>query len=163
MEKNMMPGEKRMELQNVLQEMEQHVTNASRIPLTGKVMVDGDMILEFIDKIYATLPDELKQAQQVLAQSDKLLENVEQQGKRILAEAREQAAYLVTQTEVHQEAQQIGREIVKRAEQEASDLQRGALLYADDILQQLEQNLEKLIFSVKRNREDLRSYPGPNN
>jgi len=151
-----------MELHNVLQEMEQHVTNASRIPLTGKVMVDGDMILEFIDKIHATLPDELKQAQQVLSQSDKLLENVEQQGKRILAEAREQASHLVTQTEVHQQALRQGREIIKQAEQAAEDLQRGALLYADDVLQQLEQNLEKLIFSIKRNREELRTYPGPN-
>jgi len=151
-----------MELHNVLQEMEQHVTSASRIPLTGKVMVDGDMILEFIDKIHATLPDELKQAQQVLSQSDKLLENVEQQGKRILAEAREQASHLVTQTEIHQQALRQGREIIKQAEQAGEDLQRGALLYADDVLQQLEQNLEKMIFSVKRNREDLRTYSGPN-
>ena len=150
-----------MELHKILQDMEQHVTNASRIPLTGKVMVDGDMILEFIDKIHATLPDELKQAQQVLEQSDKLLESVETQGKRILTEARDQAAQLVAREEVYQEALRQGREIVHKAEEAAAELQRDALLWSDDILQQLENNLEKLIVSIKQNREDLRNYHGP--
>ena len=150
-----------MELHNVLRDMEQHVSNASRIPLTGKVMVDGDMILEFIDKIHATLPDELKQAQQVLSQSDKLLESVETQGKRILTEARDQAAKLVTQEEVYQEALRQGKDIVHKAENAAAELQRDALLWSDDILQQLEHNLEKLIMSIKQNREDLRNYHGP--
>ncbi|MCL1905791.1 MAG: hypothetical protein FWG06_02145 [Clostridiales bacterium] len=150
-----------MELYSVLQEMEQHVSGASRIPLTGKVMVDGDMILEFIDKIHATLPDELKQAQEVLAQSDKLLESVETQGKRILAEARDQAAQMVTREEVYQEALRQGQEIVHQAEDAAAALQRDALLWSDDILQQLEHNLEKLIVSIKQNREDLRNYRGP--
>jgi F0F1-type ATP synthase membrane subunit b/b' len=147
-----------MELHNVLRDMEQHVTNASRIPLTGKVMVDGDMILEFIDKIHATLPDELKQAQQVLSQSDKLLESVEIQGKRILTEARDQAAKLVTQEEIYKEALRQGNEIVHQAEKAADELQRDALLCSDDILQQLEHNLEKVIVSIKQNREDLRNY-----
>ena len=150
-----------MELHNVLQEMEQHVTNASRIPLTGKVMVDGDMILEYIDKIHANLPDELKQAQQVLAQSDKLLESVETQGKRILTEARDQAAQLVTKEEVYQEALRQGREIVHQAEETAAALQRDALLWSDDVLLQLENNMEKLINSIKQSREDLRHYRGP--
>ncbi|MCL1816086.1 MAG: hypothetical protein FWG43_00605 [Clostridiales bacterium] len=150
-----------MELHNILQDMEQHVSSASRIPLTGKVMVDGDMILEFIDKIHATLPEELKQAQQVLAQSDKLLESVETQGKRILSEAREHAAQLVTREEVYQEALRQGQEIVHKAEDAAADLQRDALLWSDDILKQLEHNLDKLVVSIKQNREDLRNYRGP--
>jgi F0F1-type ATP synthase membrane subunit b/b' len=150
-----------MDLLKVLQDMEQHVTNASRIPLTGKVMVDGDMILEFIDKIHATMPEELKQAQQVLAQSDKLLESVEIQGKRILSEARDQAAQLVTREEVYKEALSQGKDIIHKAEDAAAGLQRDAMLWSDDILQQLEHNLEKLVLSIKQNREDLRNYRGP--
>ena len=150
-----------MELHQVLRDMEEHVTGASRIPLTGKVMVDGDMILEFIDKIHASLPEELKQAQQVLSQSDKLLESVETQGKRILSDAREQAAQLITKEQVYQDALRQGNEMVRKAEDAAAELQRDALLWADDIWQQLEHNLEKLIISIKENREDLRNYRGP--
>ena len=66
----------KVEIEDILRELEEHITGASRIPLTGKVLVDGDVVLEYVDKIYAVLPEELKQAKQVLEQSDKLLESM---------------------------------------------------------------------------------------
>jgi hypothetical protein len=50
---------------------------------------------------------------------------------------------------------------VRKAEEAAAGLQRDALLWSDDILQQLERNLEKLVLSIKQNRDDLRNYRGP--
>ena len=148
-----------MELHKILQEMEEHVANASRIPLTGKVMVDGDMILEFIDKIQASLPYELKQAQQILDQRDMIIEGALNQGKRIEAESREHASQLVTETEVYREATRRAETMYGEAKQGAMEIKREALMYSDDIFHQLEVNLERIIFSIKKNREDLRNYP----
>ncbi len=148
-----------MEIHKVLQEMEEHITNASRIPLTGKVMVDGDLILEFIDKIHVSLPEELKRAQEVLKHSDKLMESMESQGKLILNDAREQADKLVLDTEIYQLALRKGEEIIRQAEANAAALQQDSLIWSDDVLHQLELNLEKVIYSIKQNREDLRKYP----
>ncbi len=148
-----------MEIHKVLQEMEEHITNASRIPLTGKVMVDGDLILEFIDKIHVSLPEELKRAQEVLKHSDKLMESMESQSKLILSDAREQADKLVLDTEVYQLALRRGEEVMRQAEANAASLQQDSLIWSDDVLHQLELNLEKVIFSIKQNREDLRRYP----
>ena len=78
-------------LATILKELETTITSASRVPLSGKVLVDGDAVLDVVDKIYAALPDELKQAQKVLEHSDKLLESVEGQSKRIINDARQQA------------------------------------------------------------------------
>ena len=63
----------KVEIEDVLKEMEEAITGASRIPLSGKVLVDGDALLECIDKIYAMMPEEIKQAQQVLETTDKKL------------------------------------------------------------------------------------------
>ena len=148
-----------MELHKILQEMEEHVANASRIPLTGKVMVDGDMILEFIDKIHASLPYELKQAQQILEQRDVIVEGALSQSKRIEVEAREQASHLTTETEVYREAVRCSEALFAEAKRDTAEMRREALMYSDDIFHQLEVNLEKLIFSIKKNREGLRNYP----
>ena len=51
----------KVEIEDVLKEMEEAITGASRIPLSGKVLVDGDALLECIDKIYAMMPEEIKQ------------------------------------------------------------------------------------------------------
>ena len=52
----------------LLQEVEDMVSNASRVPLTGKVLVDGDVVLQYVDKLHAALPDEVRQAQQIISQ-----------------------------------------------------------------------------------------------
>ena len=50
----------------LLQDLESYIEKCSRVPLTGKIMAEGDFILETIDKINAILPEEMKQAKQVL-------------------------------------------------------------------------------------------------
>jgi hypothetical protein len=147
----------KVEIEEILKELEAAVTNASRIPLTGKVLVDGDLVLECVDKMYAVLPEELKQARQVLEQSDKLLESVEGQGKRIIEEARTQANRMIMESEIMQEAQYQAAEVQSRAEQAAFELRQESINYADDLLQQLELNLEKAVYSIKKSREDLKA------
>ncbi|MEG1500364.1 MAG: ATPase [Clostridiales bacterium] len=145
-------------IENILGEMEESIAGASRIPLTGKVLIDGDLVLEYVDKIYAVLPEELKQARQVLDQSDKLLESMESQGKRILDDARRQSASLVQESEIVKEAQLQAEQLRLSAEKDANDFQQEAVNYADDLLQQLEMNLEKAIFTIRKSREDLKTY-----
>ncbi|MDD2220925.1 MAG: hypothetical protein PHN35_03090 [Clostridia bacterium] len=146
----------RVEIENILKELEDAITNASRIPLTGKVLVDGDMVLEFVDRIYAILPEELKQAKQVLDQSDKLLESMEGQGKRILDDARAQAEVMVSESEILKEAKRQAEALYLQAENEANILRRDAVAFADDLLYQVELTVDKATAAVKRSREDLR-------
>ena len=145
-------------LATVLKEMEEAISTASRVPLSGKVLVDGDMLLEYVDKIYASLPEELKQAQRVLEHSDKLLESVEGQSKRIISEAREQAEQMTQQTEIYREAAERAEEMLRRSELASAQLRHESLLYCDDVLKQLEDNLQKMIDSIHQNREDLRGF-----
>ncbi|MGI6361879.1 MAG: hypothetical protein ACOX05_06290 [Bacillota bacterium] len=147
----------RVEIEDILRELEDTVANANRIPLTGKVLVDGDLVLECVDKIYAVMPEELKQARQVLEQSDKLLESVEGQGQRIIEEARTQANRMIMESEIMQEAQIQAEDLQMRAENSAMELRQESIAYADDILQQLEINLEKAVYSIKKSREDLKA------
>lgn len=148
----------RVEIENILRELEDIVSNSSRVPLTGKILVDGDAILECLDKIYVKLPEEIKQAKQVLDQSDKLLESVESQGKRIIEDARLQAANLILDSEIYKEAQMQAEQIRMQAEADAQSLRSEAVLYSEDVLQQLEVNLDKAVFAIRKSREDLKGY-----
>lgn len=142
----------------ILKELEEMISGASRVPLSGKVMVDGDAILGYVDKIYAALPEELKQAQRVLEHSDKLLETVEGQSKRIIAEAREEAERMTTETEIYHAATERAEAMMTQAEKASAELRHESLLYCDDVLSQLEDNLEKMANSIRKNREDLRGF-----
>lgn len=145
-------------LATILKDLEETISSASRVPLSGKVMVDGDAILEYVDKIYTALPEELKQAQRVLEHSDKLLETVEGQSKRIIAEAREEAERMTTETEIYQAATKRAEAMLAQSEKASAELRHESLLYCDDVLSQLEENLGKMANSIRKNREDLRSF-----
>ena len=128
----------------LLQDLESYIEKCSRVPLTGKIMAEGDFILETIDKINAILPEEMKQAKQVLEQSDKILESIEAQGKKMLDDARAQAEKIVQETEIVQMAQQEAEKIISDAEE-----------YINSLLAHLEGNLNKVQDAVKTTRESF--------
>lgn len=142
----------------ILKEMEEAISSASKVPLSSKVMIDADVMLDYVDKIYAALPDELKKAQQVLDHSDKLLETVEDCSKRIISEAREQAEQLTQETEIYREATLRAQEMLKRAELASIQLRHESIMYCDDVLRQLEENINHTLNSIHQNREDLKGF-----
>ncbi|MDD4570901.1 MAG: hypothetical protein PHN47_00200 [Clostridia bacterium] len=155
----------KIDINDVLKEMEDYLETASRVPLMSKVLVDGDYLLELIDKIHAIMPEEMKQAKQVLEQSDKLLESIESQGKKMLEDAKLQAGRMITETEIVQHAKAEAERILQQASEQANALvaqaNEGALEttnaaknYVDSILYQVEVNLDKITSSVKKTRDD---------
>jgi len=144
-------------INDVLQDIEEYITNASRVPLTGKVMVDGDQLLELIDRIHAMMPEEIKQARQVLDQSDKLLESIENQGKRLLEDARLQAGKMVMENEIVLQAQAEAENVLNKAQQRAAEIGHDIQVYGDNVLGQIEFSMEQALAIIKKSRTELRA------
>ena len=155
----------KMDINDVLKEMEDYLETASRVPLMSKVLVDGDYLLELLDKVHAIMPEEMKQAKQVMEQSDKLLESIESQGKRMLEDAKSQAGKMIMETEIVQQARAEAEHLMQQATEQANALMAQAQAsanettnaakgYVDSILYQVEVNLDKVTSSVKQTRED---------
>ncbi len=147
-----------LELAGILKELEEAVANAKKVPLTSNVMVNEDVVIGCVDRIYAALPDEIKKAQKVIEQSDKLLENVENQGQNIIAQAKEQAAAMTEQSVIYREASAKAEEMISQAEQASIQLRHDSLHYCDDVMSQLETALDKMLGSIRKNREDLQGF-----
>ncbi len=147
----------KIEIESTLQDMEAFINEASRVPLTGKVMLDGDYLLECIDKLHALMPEEIKQAKQVLEQSDKLLDSIKLQGQGILENARKEAEKMVEESEVVKQSHARAEAVEKAARENAMNMSRDVREYADNVLHQLEVNLEKALFTIKKSREEMQS------
>ncbi|MDO4581808.1 MAG: hypothetical protein Q4B96_04415 [Bacillota bacterium] len=145
-------------LATLLKDMEEAISNASRVPLSNKVMVDRDEMLEFVDKVYEVLPEEIKQARKVLENSDRLIESVEDQGKRILAEAQEKAQLMIRETEIYRSATAQAEAILSEAEAMNMQMRTEAVQYCDDLFAQLQNNLDKALADILKNREDLGKF-----
>jgi hypothetical protein len=55
-----------MDLITALNELEELVENSSKVPLTHKVIIDEDRLLDLLDHIRTSLPEEVRQAKWIL-------------------------------------------------------------------------------------------------
>lgn len=145
-----------MDVLKIVDELEELVESGSKIPLTGKVILDIDTLLEYIDKIRTILPDELRQAKWVSKEKDRMLKEAQEEADRMLEQARQQLKRTANESEITKQATSIAEGIVSKAKSDAKEMKIGATSYADDILKQLEGNLEKSIAVIKKGRDELK-------
>lgn len=160
------------DINSILEQLTEYIDNSSRVPITGKVMVDGNYILEIVDKIKAKLPEEMRQAKQVLDQSDKILESINAQGQSMLENARAEADRIVQETEIvkmaQQEAEKIvheateyGENLVNNYTEQANQMIGDAEAYVGSLLSHLENNLDKVVAAVKSTRDNFEATRNP--
>lgn len=160
------------DINSIMDELVEYIDNSSRVPITGKVMVDGNYILEMVDKIKAKLPEEMRQARQVLDHNEKVLESYIAQGQTVLESARAEADRIVQETEIVkmaqqeaekivQEATEYGENLVKNYDSQANQMITEAEAYVDSLLSHLENNLEKVSAAVKSTRDNFEASRNP--
>lgn len=145
-----------MELFNVLNELEDLVENSPKIPLTRRVLIDEEKLLDYLDRMRAALPEEVRQAKWVMQEREKVLADSKKEALRIMEEAQKQLDRRAEESEIARQAKAIAEEVVQKAEVVAREIKQGARDYADDILGGLEEELNKLITQVRNGRAELK-------
>lgn len=113
--------------------LEERVLNSPRIPLTGKTMVDEELLLEQLDAIRLSLPEVVTTAREVLEYKHQIVRDAQQQAQHLLDEASHCAERI---------SNELG--IVDRAEQEATHIKQMALAECEQLRQQALSELQQL-------------------
>ncbi|MBO8167822.1 MAG: ATPase [Thermoanaerobacteraceae bacterium] len=141
----------------LMDDLEELIVNGTRVPMSGKVIVDQELVLEIIDKIRGLLPAELHKAQQINQERKQLLHEAKLEAERILNEARSHIDRMISEEEIVKQAKSRGEDIIKQAEKTAKQIREGSTNYADDILSNLEASLEKTLSVVRKGRQELQA------
>ncbi|MBM7856197.1 vacuolar-type H+-ATPase subunit H [Desulfohalotomaculum tongense] len=144
-----------MELLNILNELEELIEESPKVPLSKRVMVDENKILDYIDRIRTTLPDEVRQAKLLIKEREKVINESRREAQQLLENAQRQIEKKANESEVVEMAQNKAKEIIQQAEKIAREIRLGARDYADEILQKMENDLSKLTKQIKAGREEL--------
>ncbi|MEW6425671.1 MAG: ATPase [Bacillota bacterium] len=150
-----------MELFNVLNELEELVENSPKIPLTRRILVDEDKLLDYLDRMRASLPEEVRQAKWLLQEREKVLADSKKEAMRILEEAQKQLDRRAEESEIARQAKAIADEVIQKAEAVAREIKQGARDYADDVLSGLEEELNRLLTQIRNGRAELKGLKTP--
>ena len=133
-----------MDILQLIDRLEELFNAAKAVPFTHNVVVDEDRMLELIDQMRIAIPEEVKKAQQVMAQRDRVMAQAQEEANRTLQLSREKAEQLVEKDMIVQEAQRRADQIVGQARTEAESTRVDADNYVVDTLMQLQDQISKL-------------------
>ncbi|HBE78025.1 MAG TPA: ATPase [Firmicutes bacterium] len=128
---------------------------ATNFRLAGKVWMDKDELDELIKKVRIALPDEIKEAEWVSREKERYLAQAQEEAKRILREAESYAERLVREDQITTRAEEDAHRIVNDAKQTAVEIEDEALQYASQLLENLEDSLDRTIKVVHKGREEI--------
>lgn len=145
-----------MDLLSALNELEELIESSGKIPFTRKVMVEEDRLLDLLDRIRTTMPEEIRQAKWIIQEREKVLSDSQKEAMRILDDAQRQIERKADDSEIVRQAKIVAEEVIAKAESVAREMREGAKGYADDILVNLQESLGKILSQIEQGRSELR-------
>jgi cell division septum initiation protein DivIVA len=133
-----------MDILQLIDRLEELFNTAKAVPFTHNVVVDEDRMLELIDQMRIAIPEEVKKAQQVMAQRDRVMAQAQEEANRTLQLARDKADQMVQKDMIVQDAQRRADQIVSQARADAEATRMDADNYVVDTLMQLQDQISKL-------------------
>lgn len=138
-----------MDILHLVDRLEELFNDSRPIWLTHSVIVDEDRMLDLIDQMRVAIPEEIKQAQQVISQRDRILAQAKEEANRTIALAREKAEKQLEDNELIAAAKTRADEILNQADDEVRLSQREADHYILEKLTGLELQLDRIIAQVR--------------
>ena len=145
-----------MDILHLIDRLEELFNDSSSLPLTKKVVIDEEKLLDLIDQMRLAIPDEIKKAQSITNQKERIIAQSHEEANRTVSLAREQSEKLVSKDVIVQEAKIIAEDIIKRARDETELIKKEADQYAVDSLDHLEIELSRILTQVRNGMMTLK-------
>ena len=133
-----------MKVLELLEELEDIVDAATKVPMMSKVMVEAEDVFSIIREIRLALPDDVQQAKWIRDERDRILADAKTEYERIIREAKKQADYLVETNEITARATKLAQEIRDDADINAKILKMKTYDYVDKILYDMQAKMDEM-------------------
>ena len=164
-------------LDQIFDDLYNLISEANRIPLTDKIIVEESDLSAILDDLKEAIPKEVKRASEVLTESPKIMSSAKEEAaatvekanleaEHIITAAKEEADRLVRQEEIVRQAEMLSKDIKTSAQRYEDEVKQGAdqyadqvktdsLQYADDMLGYLGNSLQSALRAIEDNRNSV--------
>jgi hypothetical protein len=146
-----------MDILHLVDRLEELFNESRPFPFTHLIIVDEDRMLDLIDQMRVSIPEEIKKSQQVLVQRDRILAQAQEEANRTINLAREKSEELLNQDPTVQAAQDRATQILAKAKDDAEASKRDSDDYVLDTLRRLELEMDRIQTQVRNGITALES------
>ena len=146
-----------MRVIDLLAELEEIVEKGNAVPFSSKALIDPEEIIEIIDEIRDSLPEELTEAKKIVAERKKIISTAQSEAEHMKAEAEKRLKELIDTNEVTKTATAQANEIMRNANASAKALKTGSQNYTDKLLYSFQLQLKEMNEKIEQNRRELKN------
>lgn len=147
-----------MDVIKLLDYLEETLESSTKIPMTSKVIIDKKEVIEILEQVINSLPDEFKKAQWVFEEKDRILSDAIKEAESIKKENLLLLKREIENHDISKEARVRADQIIAESQKNAKMMRIGARDYADEILSQLEKEIDdsgaQMLENLKKNMEE---------
>ena len=146
-----------MKMEMLIEELQEVIDNAYTLPLTGgkTVVRDVDRLRDIISEMKANIPQEIRQAKNIVADRTKIISDAKKEAESIIQAAEARSKELTDRHEITRNAQQSADEILSKANDEAEKIRNAANSYIDNIMKKADDELSENLANLKKTRQSL--------
>ena len=134
------------------------VEEARSVPLSASCVIHRGEMLELLENVKASFPNDLAKAITILRQQSEILEEANLQADSIIGQARDEVARLVEQTAIVTAAKKESQRILADATAEGKRDKEEIEAYIDSRLANLEVILNKTLDVISKGRDQLGGF-----
>lgn len=145
-----------MDIVELLAELEELIEKGIEIPIIKKTFLDKEKLLDIINDISLSIPEEIREAKAINEDRDKILSDAQRLADAKIKEAEHNVVSLIDEHEITRKATENASVIIEKAQKEAKEIRLASLKYADDMLARVERDVNEINSRIVASRNELK-------
>lgn len=139
-----------MDILYLVDRLENLLASSRRMPLVNSIMIKEADILNIVDSMRTSIPDEIKQARRIIQEKERILAQAQADANALLTRAREESERAVNREGLLRMAEERSQEMVRMGEEKAEQLKNEADGYVVETLRALRDHLTSIETEIGR-------------
>ena len=146
-----------MDILHLVDRLENVVRESRTMPLSRKLLLDEEKLIDIIDQMRVSVPDVVKQAQKVTAERDRQLAQAKEEAARIKQLAKAESQLIIEKDQITKDAHIRAKNIIEDAHRQSAKIYSDADKYVIDKFNLMERHLLSIVKQVRNGIQILQA------
>ena len=146
-----------MDILHLVDRLENVVRESRTLPLSRKLLLDEEKLIDIIDQMRVSVPDVVKQAQKVTAERDRQLAQAKEEAARIKQLAKAESQLIIEKDQITKDAHFRAKSIIEDAHRQSAKIYSDADKYVIDKFNLMERHLLSIVKQVRNGIQILQA------
>lgn len=139
-----------MDILYLVDRLDNLIASSRRMPLVNQILIKEGDILNIVDQMRTSIPDEIKQARRIIQEKERILAQAQADATTLLTRAREETERAMNREGLLRAAEARSQELVRQAEEQAHSVTE----QAEEHGEQLKNEADNYVAETLRNLKD---------